>query len=138
MLFQAVNKEKYTLCIVHRLAHSNTHAKNYSLTKFKQLTLKTTTLHPLKRRATKYNYYYIWTHKQLSLKFQSAENSDTEGVPNSASMSVRKKDCDQRCIQVLIELFHDRNQCFGNYLSRVMRKPTMCICENKDADQLRS
>ena len=23
------------------------------------------------------------------------------------------------------------------YLSRVMRKPTFCICENKDADQLR-
>ena len=23
------------------------------------------------------------------------------------------------------------------YLSRVMRKPTICICENKDADQLR-
>ena len=25
----------------------------------------------------------------------------------------------------------------GLYLSRVMRKPTFCICENKDADQLR-
>ena len=24
-----------------------------------------------------------------------------------------------------------------NYMSRVMRKPTFCICENKDADQLR-
>ena len=24
-----------------------------------------------------------------------------------------------------------------HYLSRVMRKPTFCICENKDADQLR-
>ena len=24
-----------------------------------------------------------------------------------------------------------------NYLSRVMRKPTFCICENKAADQLR-
>ena len=24
-----------------------------------------------------------------------------------------------------------------SYLSRVMRKPTFCICENKDADQLR-
>ena len=23
------------------------------------------------------------------------------------------------------------------YLSRVLRKPTFCICENKDADQLR-
>ena len=23
------------------------------------------------------------------------------------------------------------------YMSRVMRKPTFCICENKDADQLR-
>ena len=23
-------------------------------------------------------------------------------------------------------------------MSRVMRKPTFCICENKDADQLRS
>ena len=23
------------------------------------------------------------------------------------------------------------------YMSRVMRKPTLCICENKDADQLR-
>ena len=25
---------------------------------------------------------------------------------------------------------------FTNKLSRVMRKPTFCICENKDADQL--
>ena len=25
-----------------------------------------------------------------------------------------------------------------NQMSRVMRKPTFCICENKDADQLRS
>ena len=25
---------------------------------------------------------------------------------------------------------------FENYLSRVMRKPTICICENKEADQL--
>ena len=24
-----------------------------------------------------------------------------------------------------------------DYLSRVLRKPTFCICENKDADQLR-
>ena len=24
-----------------------------------------------------------------------------------------------------------------SYLSHVMRKPTFCICENKDADQLR-
>ena len=26
---------------------------------------------------------------------------------------------------------------FKQYMSRVMRKPTYCICENKDADQLR-
>ena len=26
---------------------------------------------------------------------------------------------------------------FTAHLSRVMRKPTFCICENKDADQLR-
>ena len=26
---------------------------------------------------------------------------------------------------------------FNVYMSRVMRKPTICICENKDADQLR-
>ena len=26
---------------------------------------------------------------------------------------------------------------FQIYMSRVMRKPTVCICENKDADQLR-
>ena len=26
---------------------------------------------------------------------------------------------------------------FFNQMSRVMRKPTFCICENKDADQLR-
>ena len=26
---------------------------------------------------------------------------------------------------------------YGLYLSRAMRKPRFCICENKDADQLR-
>ena len=26
---------------------------------------------------------------------------------------------------------------FGLYLSLIMRKPAFCICENKDADQLR-
>ena len=26
----------------------------------------------------------------------------------------------------------------GHYMSHLMRKPTICICENKDADQLRS
>ena len=26
--------------------------------------------------------------------------------------------------------------CTGQYMSRLMRKPTICICENKDADQL--
>ena len=25
----------------------------------------------------------------------------------------------------------------GKYMSRVVRKPALCICENKDADQLR-
>ena len=25
----------------------------------------------------------------------------------------------------------------GSYLSHLVRKPTICICENKDADQLR-
>ena len=31
------------------------------------------------------------------------------------------------------------NQCAGqDILSRVMRKPTFCICVNKDTDQLRS
>ena len=29
-------------------------------------------------------------------------------------------------------------KCQCQYLSRIMRKPTICICENKDADQLRS
>ena len=33
------------------------------------------------------------------------------------------------CIQMFPETIH---------LSLVMRKPTFCICENKDADQLRS
>ena len=28
--------------------------------------------------------------------------------------------------------------CLGEHLSRPMGKPTICICENKDADQLRS
>ena len=27
---------------------------------------------------------------------------------------------------------------YAAHLSRVMRKPAFCICENKDADQLRS
>ena len=29
-----------------------------------------------------------------------------------------------------------KSQVKHNYMSRVMRKPTFCICENKDADQL--
>ena len=28
-------------------------------------------------------------------------------------------------------------RCYNVHLSRVIRKPTFCICENKDADQLR-
>ena len=29
------------------------------------------------------------------------------------------------------------NTCASKYMSRVVRKPDFCICENKDADQLR-
>ena len=29
------------------------------------------------------------------------------------------------------------DSCSERYMSRVMRKPAFCICENKDADQLR-
>ena len=32
---------------------------------------------------------------------------------------------------------HDFLHCGHNQLSRVMRKPDFCICENKDADQFR-
>ena len=35
-----------------------------------------------------------------------------------------------------LKTFHDRASWREN-MSRVMRKPTFCICENKDADQLR-
>ena len=34
-------------------------------------------------------------------------------------------------------LFITKINCSQKYMSRVMRKPTFCICENKDADQLR-
>ena len=40
-----------------------------------------------------------------------------------------------------VQEFRARGSCqffrFDIILSRVMRKPTFCICENKDADQLR-
>ena len=37
-----------------------------------------------------------------------------------------------------IDVFGALQSMLEMYMSRVMRKPTFCICENKDADQLRS
>ena len=51
------------------------------------------------------------------------------GVSKENRQSMFKKNSD---ISTLISLLPRR------YMSRVMRKPTFCICENKDADQLRS
>ena len=34
-------------------------------------------------------------------------------------------------------LVENVSQVLNEHLSRVMRKPTFCICENKDADQVR-
>ena len=30
-----------------------------------------------------------------------------------------------------------QKNCFQHDMSRIMRKPTFCVCENKDTDQLR-
>ena len=41
--------------------------------------------------------------------------------------------------QVVAHLSQDfgTNDICNQYMSNIMRKPTFCICENKDADQLR-
>ena len=36
-----------------------------------------------------------------------------------------------------LSAFNDIFYTGGGYLSRIVRKPAFCICENKDADQLR-
>ena len=38
---------------------------------------------------------------------------------------------------VLALIFSNPKTCIKLHISRIMRKPTFCICENKDADQLR-
>ena len=44
----------------------------------------------------------------------------------------------KRKVSFLFRIFwHFVMQLYVNYLSRVMRKPDFCICENKDANQLR-
>ena len=37
----------------------------------------------------------------------------------------------------LVRVLYNKTRSLTLYLSHVMRKPTFCICENKDADQLR-
>ena len=44
----------------------------------------------------------------------------------------RNNGTDQICDFVFCKFSHDASR----YLSRVVRKPAFCICENKDADQL--
>ena len=39
--------------------------------------------------------------------------------------------------EALLYEYEDFSVTFAGHLSRVTRKPTFCICENKDADQLR-
>ena len=44
-------------------------------------------------------------------------------------------------VMLLVRLYGDvpdssQKSLKGFYMTRVMRKPTLCICENKDADQL--
>ena len=39
-------------------------------------------------------------------------------------------------VSVSVSVLFSPSVCLNN-MSRVMRKPTICICENKDADQLR-
>ena len=57
-----------------------------------------------------YNVYMYGPTKQTKIRILFLEQSD-QGL---------------HCLQ------------FSRHLSRVMRKPAFCICENKDADQLRS
>ena len=48
--------------------------------------------------------------------------------------------CTDRFVSDLVGNSEDKfshDDAAQTYLSRVMRKPTFCICENKDADQLR-
>ena len=42
-----------------------------------------------------------------------------------------------RFLYMLIVILFNHIGCHVQYVSRVMRKPDFCICENKDADQLR-
>ena len=37
----------------------------------------------------------------------------------------------------LLQVYAKCSPWCGSYMSRVVRKPAFCICENKDADQLR-
>ena len=46
----------------------------------------------------------------------------------------------QRMLQLILVGTHNKGfygEIVNDYLSLVMRKPAFCICENKDADQLR-
>ena len=44
--------------------------------------------------------------------------------------------CNDRELYLLVVIAY-KNGIYTLYMSRVVRKPAFCICENKDADQLR-
>ena len=71
--------------------------------------------------------YYLATRGVLEL-----EQYILDMYPGSA---VKCEMCKKVCVQVRNSL--PWMSTYSKYLSRVMRKPTICICENKDADQLR-
>ena len=60
-------------------------------------------------------------------------------ISSSDTNLLRKKSVKQKIIKQWPYLFsHMRKACFlMTHMSLVMRKPAFCICENKDADQLR-
>ena len=61
-----------------------------------------------------------------------SENKSTEQLHGHRAADLRLS----FRIYAEIRFSHDATH-MSPYLSRVMRKPTFCICENKDADQLR-
>ena len=77
-----------------------------------------------KKRNTSPFSVKIQTVIKLSFLIRSYQNV-------SLDWFMLRKRCD-----FLIREYIPRTSCFQD-MSRVMRKPTFCICENKDADQLR-
>ena len=71
-------------------------------------------------------------------RFVLLESGKREIVPQKNVPYVRSQSCD-RCLQPdRLPSYRTWLKCsFSHDMSLVLRKPAFCICENKDADQLR-